>query len=367
MEAMGRLAIGIAHDFNNLLTAILGFGSIVRSGVSPEAEISGDVDEVLKAAEKARRLTQQLLAFSRKQDVRPTSIEVNELVRGLHGMLRRLVRENIEIQIDLQEHMRPILTDPVQMEQVILNLAVNACDAMPEGGILRIATRDSGSEDGITLSVSDNGLGIDADTHARLFEPFFTTKEPGKGTGLGLALVNEVVHDASGSIEVNSEPGCGTTFTLRFPPSTCTETSESEAAYGHAIAGCGETILLVEDDEPLRLLAGRILRTAGYHVVEAADGEEALRQSCQHSGPIDLLVTDVIMPKLGGVELATRLTDMRPEMRVIYMSGYSEAAIKRQAQVTLDACWLGKPFSPHEFLSEVQVRLQAARAPSLMA
>ena len=366
MEAVGRLAIGIAHDFNNLLTAILGFGSIVRSGVAPEAEISGDVDEVLKAAEKARRLTQQLLAFSRRQDVRPSSVDINELVRGLFGMLRRLVRENVEITIDLQEHVRPILVDPVQMEQVILNLTVNACDAMPDGGVLRIATRDSESEDGVTFSVSDNGLGIDAATQARLFEPFFTTKEPGKGTGLGLALVNDFVTDARGSIVVDSEPGRGTTFTLRFPPSNAAETSDTDAACRRAVEGRGETILLVEDDEPLRMLAGRILRAAGYAVIDAADGEEALTQADRHPEPIHLLVTDVIMPKLGGVELATRLKLMRPDMRVIYMSGYSEAAIKRQAKVALDACWLGKPFSPHEFLSQVQGRLQTPRTTTVM-
>jgi CheY-like chemotaxis protein/two-component sensor histidine kinase len=367
MEAVGRLAIGIAHDFNNLLTAILGFGAIVRSGVAPEAEISGDVDEVLKAAEKARRLTQQLLAFSRKQDAPPTSVDVNEIVCGLHGMLRRLVRENIEIEVDLQAAMRPIMADPVQMEQVILNLTVNACDAMPDGGILRIATRDSGAPDGVMLSVSDNGLGIDADTRARLFEPFFTTKEPGKGTGLGLAIVQDFVSDARGRIAVDSEPGRGTTFTLCFPPANATTTLPLELPDNRPLAGRGETILLVEDDEPLRTLAGRILRTAGYHVVEAADGEDALKQSCAHSGPIDLLVTDVIMPKLGGIELATRLNLSHPDMRVIYMSGYAETAMKRHATATLGARWIGKPFSPREFLSEVQGRLQTSRTLPLMA
>jgi two-component system cell cycle sensor histidine kinase/response regulator CckA len=282
-------------------------------------------------------------------------------------MLRRLVRENIEIDVDLQPAVRPILADPVQMEQVILNLTVNACDAMPDGGRLRIATRDSGSRDGIVLSVTDNGLGIDADTRARLFEPFFTTKEPGQGTGLGLSIVQDFVADARGRIAVDSEPGQGTTFTLCFPPSNPTQTSPSEVADDRALSGAGETILLVEDDAPLRMLAGRILRTAGYHVVEAADGEDALKQSGSHSGPIDLLVTDVIMPKLGGVELASRLNSSHPDMRVIYMSGYSEAAIARHTARALDACWIGKPFSPREFLSEVQLRLQAPRSSTVMA
>jgi two-component system, cell cycle sensor histidine kinase and response regulator CckA len=367
MEAVGRLAVGIAHDFNNLLTAILGFAAIVRSGVPPDAEISGDVDEVLKAAEKARRLTQQLLAFSRKQGNDPSCVDVNQLVRGLHGMLRRLVREDIAIEIDLQEHVRSILADPVQMEQVILNLTVNACDAMPEGGTVRITTRDAGSPDGVTFSVSDNGTGIDADTREQLFEPFFTTKEAGKGTGLGLAIVHDFVNDAGGSIAVESAPGQGTTFSLCFPPARPREAAPSENSDSCAIPGRGETILLVEDDEPLRTLAGRILRTAGYQVVEAADGEEALKHSREHSGPIDLLVTDVVMPKLGGVELATRLNLSHPDMRVVYMSGYSEATMKRRTAMAGDARWIGKPFSPHEFLSEIQIRLQTPRASTVMA
>jgi two-component system, cell cycle sensor histidine kinase and response regulator CckA len=367
MEAVGRLAVGIAHDFNNLLTAILGFGAIVRSGVSPDAEISRDVDEVLKAADKARRLTQQLLAFSRKQDADPSSVDANELVRGLHGLLRRLVREDIAIEIDLQDNVRSILADQVRMEQVVLNLTVNACDAMPEGGTVRITTRDAGSPGGVMFSVSDNGSGIDAETREQLFEPFFTTKEPGKGTGLGLAIVHDFVNDAGGSIAVDSAPGQGTTFTLCFPPASPRQVAPSENSDSCAIAGCGETILLVEDDGPLRMLAGRILRTAGYHVVEAADGEEALEQSRDHFGPIDLLVTDVIMPKLGGVELAARLNLSHPDMRVIYMSGYSEATMKRRTAMARDACWIGKPFSPHEFLSEIQIRLQTPRASTVMA
>lgn len=358
MEAVGRLAVGIAHDFNNLLTAILGYGSIIRSSVAAEAEISADVDEVLKAAEKARRLTQQLLAFSRKQEIRPQSVDLNEVIRGFQGMLRRLVRENIEIRFELSETARPIVVDPVQMEQVILNLTVNACDAMPTGGTLTIAT-SSGCPDGaVCLVVSDTGCGIDESMRSRLFEPFFTTKESGKGTGLGLALVRDVVSSVMGTIDVESEPGVGTTFTLRFPASLEPVPAEADAPATACMPSSGETILLVEDDQPLRQMASRILRSAGYDVIEAANGEDALQRSADHPGYIDLLITDVIMPKLGGVELAGLLSEHRPDMRVIYMSGYSENTIKRQEKVALGSHWLGKPFSPHEFLSEVQNRLQ---------
>ena len=361
MEAVGRLATGIAHDFNNLLTAILGYGAIVRSSVAADAVVSEDVDELLKAAERARSLTQQLLAFSRKQDAQPRVVSLNDLIRNLHAMLRRLVREDVQIKLVLQDDIRPVTVDPTQIEQVIINLTVNACDAMPNGGTLTIATSDARSSSGVELAVSDTGCGIDESTRARMFEPFFTTKEPGQGTGLGLSVVHDIVQEALGTISVESERGHGSTFSLRVPASAAPLPCAAAPATAFAV-GEGETVLLVEDEEPLRLLTARILRGAGYRVLEAVDGEDAVHRSQQYDGSVDLLVTDVVMPKVGGVELARHLARDRPAMRVIYMSGYSRTSIARQDDLADGAAWLSKPFSPYEFLSEVRASLKSTRS-----
>jgi len=359
LEAVGRLAGGIAHDFNNLLTTILGYSDLLLRGHPEDAELQDDVGEIRKASERAAALTRQLLAFSRKQVIEPRVIDLNALVVESSRMLRRLIGEDIELSTRLAPDLPTVRADPVQIEQVIVNLVVNARDAMPGGGRLSIETtvrrvqearaRSGGSTRGdcVVLVVSDTGSGMDAATQERIFEPFFTTKEKGKGTGLGLSTAYGIVKQSGGDIRVTSVPCSGSTFEILLP--AVGERADDDAAkapVGRVEAPRHATVLLAEDEDGLRALNGRVLEARGYRVLTASNAAEALLLAERQPGPPDLLVTDVVMPGASGRELARRLRDRHPGLKVLYVSGYAE-----DSRVEDDASFLQKPFTP-EGLSE---------------
>jgi signal transduction histidine kinase/CheY-like chemotaxis protein len=374
MEAIGQLAGGVAHDFNNLLTVIGGRSSLLLRRLRPDDPARRDIELIASTADRAASLTRQLLAFSRKQVLQPKPINLNTLVAGVAPMLKRLIGEHIEIVIVPARNLGSVMADPGQMEQVIVNLVVNARDAMPEGGTLRIETSDHEVPEGglaahggrvppgpyITVSIQDTGSGMDPATLARIFEPFFTTKAPGKGTGLGLSTVHGIVHQSGGHLAVESAPGRGTTFTIYLPriqePAGAAETRENLRP---SLVGGAGTVLLVEDDEELRRLASDILQAAGYTVVEAGDPLEALVLGEERPGPIDLLLTDMVMPAMRGPELAARLRATRPGLRVLFMSGYADevAGVGRAGDPA--PAFLPKPFSPHELTTKVREILLA--------
>ena len=401
MEAIGRLAGGVAHDFNNLLTVIGTYCELLKQGVAEGNVRSADVDEIYNATVRAAALTNQLLTFSRRQVLQPKLIDLNEVVGGIEPMLRRLIDTGIAIETRMFPKLPSLRADPTQMEQVLLNLAVNARDAMPNGGLLRIETdvafldaayvaAHSGIKAGryVLLSVSDTGQGMDDDTRARIFEPFFTTKGKGEGTGLGLATVYGIVQQSGGHIEVDSELGRGTVFRLYFPaapisqqpvqPDSATQHTlengngrrregEAEARIpAQARQETGETILLVEDGEALREVLERVLQDLGYRVRVAKDGQEALAVSKAHDGPIHLVVTDVVMPNMGGRELALELWKTRPETRVLFMSGYTEDSIIHQGLRKQSVGFIGKPFRPDVLARKVREML-ASKSPMASA
>ena len=373
MEALGRLAGGVAHDFNNLLTAIIGYSEFLLQELNPYDPRRGDVEEIKKAANRAAALTRQLLAFSRKQMLQPQVLNLNTTVSNLEKMLRRLIGEDIELVTVLDPHLGRVKADPGQIEQVIMNLAVNTRDAMPQGGKLTIETRDVLLDEDyarqyadvqpgsyVMLTMSDTGTGMDEETLSHLFEPFFTTKDVGQGTGLGLATVHGIVKQSGGHITVYSEPGLGTTFKIYLPQTEEASTTTSLPLTRPAALQGQETILLVEDADMVRDLARRTLTFRGYTVLEAHDGEEALRLSTQHEGPIHLLVTDVVMPGgISGRQLAERLMATRPEMRVLYMSGYADDAIVRHGLLEPGMAFLQKPFAPDILALKVREVLDA--------
>jgi two-component system, cell cycle sensor histidine kinase and response regulator CckA len=370
MEAIGRLAGGIAHDFNNLLTAILGYSEVLLHRLPAEGPLRREVEEIKKAGDRASSLTRQLLAFSRRQVLQPKVLDLNAIVASMENMLRRLIGEDIELVTVLGRRLGAVKADPGQLEQVIVNLVVNARDAMPEGGRLTVETgRSEGhGETGIlpppggwvVLSVTDTGVGMDEETRAHLFEPFYTTKGPGKGTGLGLSTVYGIVAQSGGHIAVESEPGRGTTFRIYLPRAEEERPGEAGRPRLFAIPGRGtETILLVEDEEAVRSLASEILRMNGYSVLEAADGEEALLLSGQHAGPIALLLTDVVMPRLSGFELARRLRTLRPGLKVLYMSGHTDIADIPPEGLASGAAYIQKPFTPGVLARTVRALLDA--------
>ena len=396
MEAIGRLAGGVAHDFNNLLTVIGTYCELLKQGVEEGTARRADVDEIYNATVRAAALTNQLLTFSRKQVLQPKLINMNDVVRGMGEMLRRLIHTGIRIETRAFPSLSTMRADPAQMEQVLLNLAVNARDAMPNGGLLDIETDEAfldvayaAAHPGVAagryvlLSVSDTGSGMDEETRERIFEPFFTTKGQGEGTGLGLATVYGIVQQSGGHIQVESELGRGTTFRIYFPVakgvdalSTRASTQrltplsvEASSDSGTRPLGIdhylrseyGETVLLVEDGEALREVLQRVLEELGYHVLVASDGEEALGVSARHEGSIHILITDVVMPNLGGRELAIELWRTRPETRVLFMSGYTEDAILHQSLRRTTVGFIGKPFRPDFLASKVREMLDAAR------
>ncbi len=373
MEAVGRLAGGVAHDFNNLLTVITGRSQLLLLKLAPESPLRRDVELVEETAHRASALTRQLLAFSRKQMVQPRIVDLNEVVRGMESMLGRLIGEDIALTTRLDPAAGCVRADPAQLEQMIVNLVVNARDAMPLGGRLTLETghvridetfarQHVGLKPGphVRLVVRDTGVGMDGLIKAHLFEPFFTTKGPGKGTGLGLATVYGIVTQSGGAIRVESEPGQGATFTIELPRVDAPADGPGDVADTTAAPYGSETVLLVEDEPEVRGLARDILHQQGYTVLEAADGDQALRVGREHRGPIHLLVTDVVMPQMGGRELADRLQAGRGELKVLYVSGYTDDAILRQGVSETGTAFLPKPFTAAALAHKVRQVLDAA-------
>jgi len=368
MEALGRLAGGVAHDFNNLLTIIGGYGRMLLDSIDAKNPLRKDVEPIVEAAARASGLTRQLLTFSRRQLVLPKIVDVNRLITKMHRMLRRVIGEDIELTLALRPGVGRTVIDPGQIEQVIMNLAVNARDAMPTGGKLSIATENLEIADltslelapgaYVRLTISDTGSGMDEQTRLHVFEPFFTTKV--QGTGLGLAMVYGIVKQAGGEIEVESAPGQGTCFRI-YLRRTRKPARERPAAATRRPRKGHETILLVEDDAEVRRLAREMLLRLGYHVLDASSAAEALAISHQTPEPVDLLVTDVIMPQMSGRELATQLTALCPGLKVLYISGYTEEVIARHGIGPRGATLLEKPFSHQTLGVRVRSILDAER------
>jgi signal transduction histidine kinase len=374
MEAVGRLAGGIAHDFNNVLTAVLGSIELLLLDAPPDRPHREELDIIRDAATRARDLIRQLLAFSARQVLQPMVIDLNRLVKDIAKLLRRLIGEDIALETTLAPALGAVRVDTAQIEQVLVNLAVNARDAMPQGGRLAIET-DNVEMDGtrappaatvpagryVLLQVSDSGVGIDALVQAHLFEPFFTTKPRGKGTGLGLATVYGIVRQSEGHVTVESTPGRGATFRIYLPRVEAPlDPTESPSPVAAPAAGT-ETILLAEDERLVRVLAQKVLERAGYRVLVATGGTEALALAEHHDGPIHLLLTDVVMPEMNGRELARRLAALRPGVRVLYMSGYADEAVAQHGVLDPGTAFLQKPFTPEGLAKKVRGVLDGAR------
>jgi two-component system, cell cycle sensor histidine kinase and response regulator CckA len=374
MEAVGRLAGGVAHDFNNLLTIIKGHGELMLDKLQVSDPLQRNANQIEKAANRAASLTRQLLAFSRMQVLEPKVLDLNELVAEMCSLLKRLVREDISFTFKAGESLGRVKADPGQIEQVIMNLTVNACDAMPTGGKLIVETRNVSVDeataktrppllagDYIRLSVEDTGQGMDAATKERIFEPFFTTKELGKGTGLGLATVYGVVKQSGGCIWVESEPGKGTQFEVYLP--LVHEEEDHPSLEGAPKNGTNhsESVLIVEDEEAVRELAAEFMKSAGYTVLTARDGIEAL-EVAKRSGPIKVLVTDIVMPNMRGPELAKVLKASRKNLKIVYMSGYLEFN-KGDDEFQEGSYFLQKPFSRDSLVCKVDEALRHKRAP----
>jgi two-component system cell cycle sensor histidine kinase/response regulator CckA len=370
LEAVGRLAGGVAHDFNNLLTAILGYTELLLQSLPAQDPAREGLEEIRRAGERAASLTQQLLAFSRKQLLQPTSVDLNVLIQETQKMLRRLIPEDIAIQLDLDPQTHPVRADPAQTQQVLVNLVLNARDAMPRGGTITIRTgndtltrsRINGMTDVQTgqyavLTVSDTGCGMDEETLAHIFEPFFTTKSQGKGTGLGLATVYGIVKQSNGHIEVESQVGQGTTFRVYLPRAEAEVPTVTVPAEMTRTPEGTETVLLAEDEDAVRTLLRRSLEQHGYMVLAAADGKEALRLCREHPGPIHLLLTDVVMPQLNGPDLARQVQAQHPGVRVIFLSGYADSAVLQRGLDHSEGVFVAKPFRPDTIVRLVREML----------
>jgi len=372
MEAIGRLAGGVAHDFNNLLTVILSYSDLLLEDLPAASSDREDVTQIRKAAQGASELTRQLLAFSRQQVLQPKVVDINGSVSGIERLLTRVLREDIKLACTLATDAGMIRVDPGQLEQVIMNLAVNARDAMPGGGLLTIETANVDLDADylrahpmakpgpyVMLAVTDTGLGMDAATQARIFEPFFTTKDVGKGTGLGLATVQGIVQQSGGFIWVYSEPDHGTVFKIYLPR---VDEAPSQDAVTNADDVRGtETILIAEDVPAVRAVTREMLKRYGYHVLEAADGLTALQVAADYKDTIHLLLTDVVMPDLSGRDLAERFKTLRPAMKVVFMSGYTDDAVVRHGILQEGIAYLQKPFTPVSLAKKVRVVLGARR------
>ena len=374
MEAVGQLAGGVAHDFNNLLTIINVHTDLLLSEMGQTDPLRGDVEEIARAATRAASLTRQLLTFSRKQVVQPQVLDMARVARGLEPMLRRLIGEDVEFETSVTDAVSPVLADEHEVEQVLINLVVNARDAMPQGGRLRVEVASASVDqklcaqhpslregDYAVLTVSDSGMGMTTETMARAFEPFFTTKEPGRGTGLGLSTVYGIVKQCGGAITVDSDPGQGTTFRVYLPIATSVGQRPSSSTDQRKLSNAGETVLLVEDEDSVRRLAKRVLEAQGYTVLEAMNGETALRLAADYAGVIDLLLSDVVMPGIGGRLLAERLVSARPDIEVLFMSGYTDDDILRRGLLERGQRLLQKPFTGSALAHEVRTVLDAKR------
>jgi PAS domain S-box-containing protein len=377
MEAIGRLAGGVAHDFNNLLTIISGYSEMMLESLGPGDSARDLLCEISKAGERAASLTRQLLAFSRQQVLEPKVLDLNGVVADAERMLRRLIGEDIELVSILDPMLAPVRVDMGQIEQVILNLAVNARDAMPQGGKLTIETKNVTFDESVAvirpdmqpgcyvlLAVSDNGCGMDEQTKAQIFEPFFTTKEVGKGTGLGLATVYGIVKQSGGHIDVYSEQRHGTSFKVYLPCADAPPGSKRGlSADGTRSPRGTETILVVEDEAAVRLLTRHALQMAGYTVLDAGNAADAIQLSEQHGGSIDLLITDVVMPQMGGRALAGNLAAARPKMKVLFVSGYTSDTVVRHGVLMGGVDFLQKPFTPTSLGRKVREVLEKHQAP----
>ncbi len=380
LESLGQLAGGVAHDFNNLLGVILNYAAFVNeeleaadvaAGTDRWASVRDDVGQIVRAGERATALTHQLLAFARREVVRPQVLDLNEVIREVEQLLLRSLGEHVTLTTELEDGLWPVLADPGKIEQVLVNFAVNARDAMPAGGMLTIDTqnveaddtfaqRHPGLEPGryVRVRVSDTGDGMSEDVRQRAFEPFYTTKPGGEGTGLGLATVYGIISQAGGSVQIYSEPGMGTTISTLLPATEEVAAEVKAPTVDHAPGG-GETILVVEDEGPLREVTVRILDRNGYEVLAAANGPEAL-ELASATGRIDLLLTDVVMPEMLGKELAERLTELRPELLVVYMSGYAQPVLASNGSLDPDVRLIEKPFSAPALLAKVRKALDAS-------
>jgi signal transduction histidine kinase len=363
MEAIGRLAGGVAHDFNNLLTVITGYSEMLRSGLSVDDPVRSALEEIGKAAERGGTLTRQLLIFSRRQALAPKSVNVNDLVSNMEKMLRRLIPEDVGLVTVLRPELGIVRADAGQLEQVIMNMVVNARDAMADGGKLTIETANvtflkpqvslpAGPY--VMLAISDTGTGMDAEAQSHVFEPFFTTKEAGKGTGLGLATAYGIIHQSGGSITFYSEPGQGTTFKIYLP--RVDQPLEETAAESVAVESLNgsETVLVVEDDGEVRRLICGILRGKGYRVLESTKGDEAIALARSHAGPVNLVVADVILPEMSGPEVVRHLAERKPEIRALYISGYTDEAMLRHGMLDSGVAFLSKPFLPEALVRKVR-------------
>ena len=361
MEAVGRLAGGIAHDFNNLLTAISGYSEFLIADLDDERQ-RRHAEEIRKAAARAASLTGQLLAFSRRQVLQPRALDLNAVVSDMDMMLRRLIGEDIDLVALLDPELGAVQADPTQIEQVIMNLAVNARDAMPHGGSVTIETANIDTDDGATveLRLTDTGVGMTAAEREQLFDPFFTTKAG--GTGLGLATVYGIVEQSGGTIEVDSAPGMGSSFRICLPRASTPAEQPAPAHVPDVLEGGSETILLVEDETVVRQLVAEILETSGYAVLTAADGPSALELVRRNADPIDLLLTDVVMPGMSGPEVAQAVRSIRPGTQVLYMSGYTDSAIGHHGVLELGIAFLQKPFSADELTRKVRSLLNEPAA-----
>lgn len=374
MEAVGRLSGGVAHDFNNLLGVIIGYGEIVQEGTSSDSPLRTCVEEMLKAGHRAAALTRQLLAFSRQQVMDPRVLDLNIVVKDMEKMLKRLIGEDVQLRTSLDPALEHIKADQGQIEQVIMNLSINARDAMPNGGELRLETSNFHMDeefvrgypypvlvgDYVLLTVTDNGIGMDATTRARVFEPFFTTKEKGKGTGLGLSMVYGVVKQSGGYIEVASEPGAGATFKIYLPKvGVAVDAQKQPAEFPSSLNG-SETLLLVEDETSLRTLSRHLLELCGYEVLEAESGAAALKISQEYKQKIHLLLTDVVMPEMSGRALADLLVKHRPETRVVFMSGYTGQTVGEHGVLAEGSFFLPKPFTREALARKIREALDGS-------